>query len=126
MKTDIVQLKNPRSNRYIKIDRARGRILSHKKSEGAYKGISIARKRILNKKGKTMTRIAYTINSKSPYYSQKETGKYYITAFTQKGAEVYRHRTEDDSKVRYGVFNAHEFGKTFLFNGWTEIDFPNE
>jgi hypothetical protein len=39
--TDIVQLKNPRSNRYVKIDRAKGRILSHKKSEGAYKGIII-------------------------------------------------------------------------------------
>ena len=44
-KTDIVQVKNPRSNRYIKIDRAKGRILSHKKSEGAYKGIPVARKR---------------------------------------------------------------------------------
>jgi hypothetical protein len=41
---DIVQVRNPRSNRYIKIDRARGRILSHKKSEGAYKGISVAGK----------------------------------------------------------------------------------
>ncbi len=45
MKKDIVQVKNPRSNRY-KIDRAKGRILSHKKSEGKYKGIPIARKRM--------------------------------------------------------------------------------
>lgn len=30
-KKDIVQVKNPRTNRYIKIDRAKGRILSHKK-----------------------------------------------------------------------------------------------
>lgn len=44
-KKDIVQVKNPRSNRYVKIDRAKGRILSHKKSEGKYKGIPVAGKR---------------------------------------------------------------------------------
>ncbi len=45
MAKDIVQVKNPRTNRYIKIDRAKGRILSHKKSDGAYKGVPVARKR---------------------------------------------------------------------------------
>lgn len=44
-KKDIVQVKNPRTNRYVKIDRSKGRILSHKKSYGAYKGIPVARKR---------------------------------------------------------------------------------
>ena len=42
---DVVQVKNPRSNRYIKIDRSAGKILSHKKSEGPYKDVPIARKR---------------------------------------------------------------------------------
>ncbi|CAC9534702.1 hypothetical protein [uncultured Gammaproteobacteria bacterium] len=28
---NIVQVKNPRTNRYVKIDRDKGRILSHKK-----------------------------------------------------------------------------------------------
>jgi hypothetical protein len=41
---DIVQKKNPRTKRYIKIDREKGRILSHKKSNGAYKGITIVGK----------------------------------------------------------------------------------
>jgi hypothetical protein len=27
---DIIQVKNPRTNRYVKIDRDKGRILSHK------------------------------------------------------------------------------------------------
>jgi hypothetical protein len=44
-KRDIVQVKNPRTNRYVKIDRTAGRIISHKKSAGPYKGIPIARKR---------------------------------------------------------------------------------
>lgn len=44
VKKDIVQVKNPRSNRYIKIDREKGRVLSHKKSEGKYKGIPVANK----------------------------------------------------------------------------------
>ncbi len=42
-KSDIVQIKNPKSGHYVKIDRAKGRILSHKKSEGPYKGVPIAR-----------------------------------------------------------------------------------
>ncbi len=44
-KSDIVQVRNPRSDRYVKIDRAAGRIVSHKKSEGSYKGVPIARRR---------------------------------------------------------------------------------
>lgn len=38
---DLVQILNPRSNRYTKIDRERGVILSSKKSAGPYKGIPI-------------------------------------------------------------------------------------
>ena len=44
-KHDIVQVKNPKSGRYVKIDRTEGKILDHKKSEGSYKGIPIARKK---------------------------------------------------------------------------------
>lgn len=44
-KSDIVQVKNPKTDRYVKIDRDKGKILSHKKSPGAYKGVPIARKR---------------------------------------------------------------------------------
>jgi hypothetical protein len=44
-KKDIVQVKNPKTDRYVKIDRDAGRIIDHKKSEGPYKGIPIARKR---------------------------------------------------------------------------------
>ncbi|NOZ57551.1 MAG: hypothetical protein GXO73_12275 [Calditrichaeota bacterium] len=42
-KKDIVQVRNPKTGRYVKIDRAKGRIIAHKKSEGPYKGIPIAR-----------------------------------------------------------------------------------
>jgi len=42
---DIVQVKNPKTGRYVKIDRTAGKIVSHKKSKGPYKGIPIARKR---------------------------------------------------------------------------------
>lgn len=31
---DVVQVKNPRTDRYIKIDRSVGQIIAHKKSEG--------------------------------------------------------------------------------------------
>lgn len=43
-KRDIVQVRNPRTGRYVKIDRAAGRIIDHKKSEGAYKNVPVARK----------------------------------------------------------------------------------
>ena len=44
-KKDIVQIKNPKSGHYVKIDRSEGKILDHKKSEGPYKGVPIARNR---------------------------------------------------------------------------------
>jgi hypothetical protein len=44
-KKDIVQVKNPKTNRYVKIDRSQGKILDHKKSEGPYKNVPVARKR---------------------------------------------------------------------------------
>ena len=44
-KKNIVQVKNPKTNRYVKIDRDKGTIVSQKKSEGPYKNIPIARKR---------------------------------------------------------------------------------
>jgi hypothetical protein len=45
VKHDVVQVKNPRSGHYVKIDRTSGKILAHKQSEGAYKNIPVARKR---------------------------------------------------------------------------------
>lgn len=42
-KADVVQVKNPRTGHYVKIDRTQGRILDHKKSDGPYKGVPIAR-----------------------------------------------------------------------------------
>lgn len=33
-KSDVVQVKNPRSGKYVNIDRAKGKILDHKKSDG--------------------------------------------------------------------------------------------
>ena len=47
---DVVQVKNPRTSRYVKIDRAKGRILSHKKTIGPYQGVPVARKKMVHKK----------------------------------------------------------------------------
>jgi hypothetical protein len=44
-KRDIVQVKNPKTGRYVMIDRDAGKIISHKKSSGKYKGVPVARKR---------------------------------------------------------------------------------
>jgi len=44
-KKDVVQIKNPKSGKYVKIDRSAGKIISHKKSEGPYKGVPVARKK---------------------------------------------------------------------------------
>jgi hypothetical protein len=44
-KPDIVQVRNPKSGRYVKIDRTKGRIIAHKKSAGPYKNVPVARKR---------------------------------------------------------------------------------
>ena len=43
-KSDVVQVKNPRTGKYVKIDRSKGKIISHKKSDGPYKGVPVARK----------------------------------------------------------------------------------
>jgi len=40
----LSQLKNPRSGRYVLIDRAAGKIIGHKETNGAYKGVPIAGK----------------------------------------------------------------------------------
>jgi hypothetical protein len=40
-KRDLVQLKNPRSGLYVKVDRGEGRIVGHKKSPGPYKNVPI-------------------------------------------------------------------------------------
>jgi len=42
---DVVQVKNPVSGRYVKIDRSAGQIVAHKKTMGPYKGVPVARKR---------------------------------------------------------------------------------
>jgi len=44
-KRDVVQVKNPKTNRYVKIDRGAGRIISSKKSKGPYSNIPVARKK---------------------------------------------------------------------------------
>jgi hypothetical protein len=43
-KKDIVQVKNPRSGHYVKIDRDAGKIIDHNKTDGAYKNVPIVRK----------------------------------------------------------------------------------
>lgn len=44
-KKDVVQIKNPKSGKYVKIDRSAGKIIGHKKSDGPYKGVPVARKK---------------------------------------------------------------------------------
>jgi len=44
-KKNVVQVKNPKTQRYVKIDRSAGKIVSHKRSSGPYKGVPVARKR---------------------------------------------------------------------------------
>jgi hypothetical protein len=44
-KTRVVQVKNPKTGHYVKIDRVQGKIVSHKKSQGPYKNVPIARKK---------------------------------------------------------------------------------
>jgi len=41
---DLVQIQNPKTKRYVKINKKKGIIVSHKKSPGAYKGIRIHKK----------------------------------------------------------------------------------
>ncbi len=44
-KIRVVQVKNPKTGKYVKIDREKGKIVAHKKSSGPYKNIAVARKR---------------------------------------------------------------------------------
>lgn len=44
-KKDVVQTKNPKTGRYVKIDRSAGKIVDHKKTTGPYKGVPVARKK---------------------------------------------------------------------------------
>ncbi|MDX2362369.1 MAG: hypothetical protein QNK23_16290 [Crocinitomicaceae bacterium] len=44
-KKGIGQTKNPRTGKYVKIDRDKGRIIDTKKSDGPYKGIPVIRKK---------------------------------------------------------------------------------
>ena len=44
-KRDVVQVKNPKSGYYVKIDRSAGEIVSHKKSSGPYKNVPMAKKK---------------------------------------------------------------------------------
>ena len=41
----IVQLRNPRTGRYVRVNRETGSITGHKVSPGPYKGIPISRRR---------------------------------------------------------------------------------
>lgn len=43
-KQSVVQAKNPKTGRYVKIDRAAGKIIAHKATLGPYKGVPVARK----------------------------------------------------------------------------------
>ena len=45
IKRDFVQVRNPKTGHYLKIDRDAGKIVAHKKSDGPYKGVPVARKR---------------------------------------------------------------------------------
>lgn len=45
VKKGVIQIKNPKSGHYVKIDRTAGKILDHKRTEGPYKNIPVARKR---------------------------------------------------------------------------------
>lgn len=40
-KPKYIQVLNPRTKHYVKIDTTLGKIVSHKKTEGAYKNITI-------------------------------------------------------------------------------------
>lgn len=41
MKDVVVQIRNPRTDRYVKVNKTAGLITSHKKTAGPYKGIDI-------------------------------------------------------------------------------------
>jgi hypothetical protein len=41
---EVVQVKNPKTDRYVKIDRSVGRIVGYKPTRGPYKNVPVARK----------------------------------------------------------------------------------
>lgn len=43
--SDVVQVRNPRTGHYVKIDRSKGKIVDHKRTKGPYKNVPVARKR---------------------------------------------------------------------------------
>jgi len=47
-KPEIVQVRNPKIDRWVKIDKSTGKILAHKKSKGKYKNIPVAKRRGTN------------------------------------------------------------------------------
>jgi hypothetical protein len=44
-KAKIVQVRNPKTGHYVKIDRLKGKITGHKSTPGPYKNIPIAKKK---------------------------------------------------------------------------------
>lgn len=42
---DLVQTRNPRTDRYVMVDRDEGRIVGHKPSPGQYKNVPVARRK---------------------------------------------------------------------------------
>jgi hypothetical protein len=40
-KRDLVQLQNPRSGKYVKVDRTAGTIVAYKKTDGPYKNVPV-------------------------------------------------------------------------------------
>lgn len=52
MRNNIVQTKNPKTGRYVKLDLDKGIVLGHKKSEGPYKNIPIIKRERKNVKSR--------------------------------------------------------------------------
>lgn len=48
-KKDVVQIKNPKTGLYVKINRAEGKIMSYKKTPGAYANVKSVNKTYLEK-----------------------------------------------------------------------------
>ncbi len=49
-KKDVIQIKNPKTGLYCKIDRTSGAVLAYKKTKGKYKNIKVARNYYLRDK----------------------------------------------------------------------------
>lgn len=41
MKGNVVQIRNPKTGKYLKIDRGKGLIIGYKKTKGPFKGVTI-------------------------------------------------------------------------------------